>query len=318
MDNIIEVSILCNTYNQADYISEALESFLSQETTFNYEILVHDDASTDGTKEIIEEYHRRYPHLIKPTYEDVNKYSNGINITMDIMVPQIISKYTALCEGDDYWTDRKKLQKQYDLMEKNPEHSMCAHASIMHNEKTGEDTLISPMMDNGILAPAQVIAGGGGYLATNSLFMRTNMLRNPMPFRKKLQMDYTMQIQGSLPNGILFIRDIMSVYRYLAKGSWTIRMSKKTNYKKKKEFTENYTQMLLQLNNDTNYQYQEQVDKLLIFDSIIIENSMATNLHNFWKYKKGMKYLSGKEKIQVIVKTFMPYAVKLKHKLFGK
>ena len=101
----IMVSIVCNAYNQEKYISEAIESFLMQKTNFEFEVLIHDDASTDHTPDIIRSYERKYPDIIFPIYQTKNQYSQGIHITPKYQIPRARGKYIALCEGDDYWTD---------------------------------------------------------------------------------------------------------------------------------------------------------------------------------------------------------------------
>jgi len=116
------VSICCITYNHESYICEALDSFLMQETTFPFEILVHDDASTDGTAQIILDYAEKYPHIIKPVIQTENQYSRGGLIALRFLFPKSKGKYIALCEGDDYWRDKNKLQKQVSFLENNPEY----------------------------------------------------------------------------------------------------------------------------------------------------------------------------------------------------
>ena len=126
----ILVSIDCTTYNHGKYISDALDSFLMQNTNFKYEILVHDDASTDDTPKIIKEYESIYPDLIKPIYQKENQYSKGLRVS-GINLRRARGKYIAVCEGDDYWIDPYKLQKQVDYMESHPECSMCTHAAYI-------------------------------------------------------------------------------------------------------------------------------------------------------------------------------------------
>jgi glycosyltransferase involved in cell wall biosynthesis len=114
------VSIICTTFNQESFIRETLEGFLIQETSFPFEIIVHDDASTDNTAIVIKEFVDNYPLIIKPIYQKENQYSKkDINIWSDITFPMAEGKYIALCEGDDYWIDVLKLQKQVDFLENN-------------------------------------------------------------------------------------------------------------------------------------------------------------------------------------------------------
>ena len=118
------VSIACTTYNQKKFIINTLDGFLIQKTSFRVEIVIHDDASTDGTKEIIEEYERKYPHLFRAIYQTENQYSKKIDIANKFVYPRIKSKYVAPCEGDDYWTDPLKLQKQVDFLEENEDYGL--------------------------------------------------------------------------------------------------------------------------------------------------------------------------------------------------
>lgn len=112
------VSISCITFNQEQYIQQAIEGFLIQETSFPFEILIHDDASTDNTAAIIKEYEKKYPAIIKPIYQSENQYSQGNDVS-EINIKRAKGKYIAFCEGDDFWIDPLKLQKQIDVLEKN-------------------------------------------------------------------------------------------------------------------------------------------------------------------------------------------------------
>lgn len=132
METVV-VSVHCLTYNHEKFIAEAIESFLMQKTNFKFEILIHDDASTDRTPEIIKEYELKYPGLIKPIFQTENQYSkrksfNTLNLNNLIRAK---GKYIAVCEGDDYWIDPYKLQKQVDMMEKNPNCSLCVHGGYI-------------------------------------------------------------------------------------------------------------------------------------------------------------------------------------------
>lgn len=119
------VSICCITFNHEKYIRDAIEGFLMQKTLFPFEILIHDDASTDRTSYIIREYEEKFPDVIKPIYQTENQYSKGISISATYQFPRARGKYIAMCEGDDYWTDPLKLQKQVDFLEKNPMFVLC-------------------------------------------------------------------------------------------------------------------------------------------------------------------------------------------------
>ena len=122
----IVVSVACITYNHAPYIRQCLEGFLLQKTNFPIEIIVHDDASTDGTDDIIREYALKYPELFKVILQEENQYSKGVDV-LSLVFERSAGKYIAFCEGDDYWTDPLKLQKQVDFLENNPDYVMCSH-----------------------------------------------------------------------------------------------------------------------------------------------------------------------------------------------
>ncbi len=132
------VAIHCLVYNHEPYLRDCFEGFVMQKTNFPFVAIVHDDASTDGSAEIIREYERKYPHIFKPIYEKENLYSTGgfnaINKVMFDAIEENTAKYIAFCEGDDYWTDPQKLQKQVDFMETNEEYLVCFHRYDIYDE----------------------------------------------------------------------------------------------------------------------------------------------------------------------------------------
>ena len=127
------VSIWCTTFNQKKYIRECLNGFILQQTNFKFEVIVHDDASTDGTDLIVREYEKKYPHLFRNIYQTENQFKKQ-NTLVYILSKTSKSKYIALCEGDDYWTDPYKLQMQVDFLESNEEYSFSFHQGLKINE----------------------------------------------------------------------------------------------------------------------------------------------------------------------------------------
>ena len=125
MDSKPIVSILCLTYNQEEYIRDTLNGFINQKTDFDYEVIISDDCSTDKTKDIILEYEKKYPNIIKPFLreENIGAMKNFIE-TYKLCK----ARYVALCDGDDFWTDPKKLQIQVDFLENNQDFAMSSHA----------------------------------------------------------------------------------------------------------------------------------------------------------------------------------------------
>lgn len=128
------VTIQCLTYNHEKYIRKCLDGFVMQKTNFRFEAIVHDDASTDGTAKIVREYADKYPDIIKPIFETENQYSRSGGSLNRIMYEHTLGKYVALCEGDDYWTDPYKLQKQVDFLETHSDYSMCFHSAYIIND----------------------------------------------------------------------------------------------------------------------------------------------------------------------------------------
>ena len=126
------LSIICLTYNHAAFIRKTLESFLQQETDFPFEVIVHDDASTDATAAIIAEYAARYPGIVKPIYQQQNQFSLGVPFSTRLFA-RAAGRYIAYCEGDDYWTDPRKLQIQVDFLERHHDYVLTYHDAFMFN-----------------------------------------------------------------------------------------------------------------------------------------------------------------------------------------
>ena len=257
------VSILCNTFNHEDYIAKALDCFLMQQTTFDYEILIHDDASSDNTAKIIKQYEEKYPDKVKPIYQTENQYSKNININHTFQYPRAKGKYIAVCEGDDFWTESDKLQKQFVALEVNTDVNMCSHKAEMVNAITGKKIgVVAPSKKTRILSVNEVIKGGGAYLATNSLFYRKKLIYNVPTFRTILPLDYTLQIYGALDNGILYLNENLSAYRTETPNSWTDRA--KNNYNFKLSHSKKTRAMFEQLDRDTNKKYHTAIKYVYI------------------------------------------------------
>ena len=142
--SVADVLIICSTYNQEKYIGDALRGFISQKTDFPFQVLVHDDASTDATPQIIRDFESKYPEIIKGVYEEQNQYSLGNFHWYNEYLERSAARYIALCEGDDYWVDPCKLQKQFDAMSKCSECNFCITNALLMDAGSGE--LIGKMM----------------------------------------------------------------------------------------------------------------------------------------------------------------------------
>lgn len=264
MEKEIQVSIICNAFQHEKYIEEALNSFVMQKTDFGFEVLVHDDASKDHTADVIRKYEEMYPDLIKPIYQTENQFSRGVRINVEYQFPRAKGKYIAFCEGDDYWIDPYKLQKQFDAMEQHPEIDMCATASVRIDAVTGEQVGENVLSKEKCVIPVeQVILGDGGIFATNSWFARKEMMLHAMPFREKLRYDYTTQIQAALRGGILYLPDKTSVYRVSVPTGWTDQMDR--NPLGKIRFEKKMIDALKQMDQDTDKKYHRFVTKRILY-----------------------------------------------------
>ena len=274
-ENEVMVSIICNTYNHEKYISKAIESFLSQKTNFCYEVLIHDDASTDGSVSIIEDYHRRYPNIIKPIFQSENQYSKGVSIFFNYQLPRAKGKYIAICEGDDYWIDENKLQTQYDILEKNENINLCCHKVLKENglgKIVGE---ISPSKKNKIIKIEEVIEGGGGFVGTCSLFIRKCTMQSEFFINYSFAADYVLQVFSSYPNELYYINEPMSVYRVFTENSWTVKARKDISIAN--SFTNKSIEFLEIFNDFTHQKYNVTIHnktnylKFLVIDRIFLK-----------------------------------------------
>lgn len=222
----IMVSIFCITYNHAECVKDALEGFLMQKTDFCYEIVIHDDASTDGTPDIIRAYEKKYPDLIRVIYQKENQYSKNINGERNLNELQrsvLKGKYIAICEGDDYWTDSKKLQRQIDYMEKHPECMLTVHDAVIKDYKKHQDSLMSPYQGERDITPEEMIIQYNGNLPTASMIYRREALDADDFFFEAGVGDYPLQLYCVSKGTIHYFPQVMSVYRYMFNGSWTQR-----------------------------------------------------------------------------------------------
>ena len=255
MDRDIKVSVICITYNHEKYIEQALRGFISQKTDFAYEVIVHDDVSTDGTINIIKKYQNEYPELIIPIFEEENQYSKGVSITRDIVLPLARGKYVAFCEGDDYWTDPHKLQKQYDYMESHSECGLCVHEAMAYDVAKNKKSHFTKCTEECDFSTDEIIRRGGGF-ATNSAFMRKTERENlPSCFQCEGIGDYQLFIYGSIVGTCHYFPDVMSAYNYGLPGSWTCRVA--SNREKRIRHFINLRNMLSNVNEYYEKRYED-------------------------------------------------------------
>ena len=217
------VTIRCLTYNHEPYIRQCLEGFVMQKTNFKFEAIVHDDASTDGTAAIIREYAEKYPDIIKPIYESENQYSKKDGSLGRIMDAHTRGKYVAMCEGDDYWTDPLKLQKQVDFLESHPEYVMCSHffQNFIQDTKSFEGYGPISTLEDKSYDFDYYIKREAWITHPLSIMYRNSVLDSSKyrecKFRKDLTLFYFLLKEGK---GFL-MKDVMAVYRKHSSGVWS-------------------------------------------------------------------------------------------------
>ena len=251
-------------YNHEPYLRDCLEGFVMQQTTFPFVAVVHDDCSTDGSAAIIREYAEKYPHIVKPVFETENQYSKhdgSLRRAMDEACGKYGAKYIALCEGDDCWTDPRKLQKQVDFLEAHPEYTMvCSNAKVTTPEKVLEKEDFENMGWHQYTKECDIptedtISKGGWLIHTASIVYRYGLKdKYPDACKKTTAGDYTLQMFAALNGNIHFFPEQMVVYRFQTANSWTER-EKRQSYEGRAYALMREIDMLLSLNEYSSGQY---------------------------------------------------------------
>jgi len=180
------VSIVCITFNQEKFLSQTIEAFLFQKTNFDFEIIIHDDASADNTAEIIKNYEYKYPKTIVAIYQKINIYSKG-DKPWKYCFEKAKGKYIALCEGDDYWTDPLKLQKQVDFLEQNLSYSFCftRFKTLTNNSVFEEDKNSRYFTNDTDIDFNFEIFAKGWHIGTQTILFRNKLYDPKWPLKYK-------------------------------------------------------------------------------------------------------------------------------------
>ena len=213
------LSICCTAYNHENYINEALDGFLLQETDFPFEIIVRDDASDDNTAEVIKQYKKKFPNIIKPIYETTNQYTKGVR-PMLVTFKKALGKYLALCNGDDYWIDKNKLQKQVDFLDENEDYGLVSTLRKIYHQVKGEMrsenfTFKEPFKTytfDEIIIESKIV--------TSTTVFRRSLMLDYLKIRednksKLSSLDYCYWMYFSYKMKIAILKDITTVYRVL-------------------------------------------------------------------------------------------------------
>ena len=231
-DNDVLVSVCCTVYNHEKYLRNCLESIVMQKTNFEFEVLVHDDASTDCSADIIREYEKRYPKVIKPIYQVENQYSKGVGISKTYLYPNAKGKYIAFCEGDDFWTDDQKLQLQVNALEADEERVFSMHKVKGANENGEENGIELPPIDisskeyDSDEFMRLLIGKKGVRFQTSSFLVRKNIVHNlfkenPAFLQKARVGDLVLQMYSALQGKLYYIDKEMSAYRMFSINSFS-------------------------------------------------------------------------------------------------
>ena len=286
------VSITCVAFNHETYIEEAIDSFLMQETTFPFEILINDDVSSDRTIEILKTYEEKFPNIMRPIYQKVNQFSQGIN-TMSLLFQYVKGEYMAYCDGDDYWTDPKKLQIQVEAMQKQPQYDMSYHTvtTLINNVRCATH---EQRKADCIVSTEEAILGNGDVAHNSSLLIRTRIFdKLPEWIYRAPFGDYPMQILGSFSGGILYIHRDMSIYRIGELNSWT-NLSRTSNAQHKRVLFIN--KFLNSLNELTQKKYETEFHEIIRRNNFNFIKQLSFDLTQREEvFKLGEKLFTAKE-----------------------
>lgn len=310
----IKVSICCVTFNQEDYIKDALDSFLMQKTNFKYEIIIHDDASTDNTVRILKSYKQKYPDMIKLILQKNNQYSLGKEVypnTFNIAK----GKYIAICDGDDYWTDENKLQIQVDYMESNENCTLCAHSFNYVDKNRSIIESVNRYKHNTRCSERDIIIGDGGFFATSSLMIPAKILKDlPEYYYNCTVGDYPMQLYAMSKGEAHYISKNMSDYRINSNGSWTSNIYSGTEDEVKVRLikhSKSMIKMLESFNKSTDYKYRDIVNEMI--NRFEIDIYLLNGDYSILKQKRSRQYikekLNKKRKLIFLLRAYFPYIV---------
>ena len=281
--SIPTVSVFMMAYNHEKYISEAIEGVLMQKVKFDFDIVIGEDCSTDNTRKIILDYQAKYPGKFKLILHETNV---GAFANQNFVLGSCTGKYIAMCEGDDYWTDPYKLQKQVDFLEANPDCSLCFHATEFIHNDVSKNFIHRPkkIQNDGKFTIKHAILGGGGFMATNSMmFSKVHITEQPTWIIGLPIGDLPLMLLLASKGKIGYIDEEMGVYRVTSSSeSWSSSMQ---NYSKRRK----HHYIILKMWNDfdkwTNQKYHRYV--------------IRKKMKNRWSYfKSQIKYFITKLLIQ--------------------
>ena len=289
--------VRCLTYNHAPYIKDTLDGFILQKTEFPFIVIVHDDASSDGTPDIIKDYVAKYPDKIFPILEKDNQYSKmdgSLREVINSAVEVTNAPYVALCEGDDYWTDPLKLQKQVDFLESHPEYSMCCHRVDVLDENTSNiDTECSTIQDKDY-EHSEIQATLT--IPTCSVVMRTECIKNYPVDKDFIVGDNVLWATCRSFGKVRGFNDVMGVYRRVSTGwtAQTVHYDKKKYYDLQLKWIKHYDAMLRHFPNIEREVFDARIRDIMAFisymDIIKFRSNFKQHFREFYG-RYGNKYI---------------------------
>lgn len=256
--NDVMVSIHCMAYNHEKYISKTLDSILSQKVNFKYEVLIHDDASTDKTADIIKKYVKEYPEIIKPIFQTENQYSQGKKPAKRNLL-RAKGKYIAICEGDDYWTDDNKLQKQVDFLERNPDFSLCVHSGMYINENGDFNGKYFKAYNEDTIVPVEDMIKRWLFPTASIIYRKSAREPFEIPFGEKaVSGDFRLLLYLALKGKVYYFEKSMCVYRRDSVSSLT-KASTSVD-EKRYSFLTGFVSMMNEFDTYTNNVYHEVIN----------------------------------------------------------
>jgi glycosyltransferase involved in cell wall biosynthesis len=230
-----------------------------QKTNFEYEIIIHDDASSDETPEIIKEYASKYPEKIIPVIQIENQFSKGIEIIDQFVIPKARGKYIAFLEGDDYWIGENKLQTQIDFMESNPEIAMCFTATKHIFPNSSKKPNIKKYKNHDSICEIKdVIRWGGSLVDMGSAVVRRSIFTDvPDWYYQAQTWDLTVPLLSLLHGKIQYLNQVTAIYRYLVSGSWTQKNIRE--YERRKKNRMKVIRVTDGFDQETNFKYHKYV-----------------------------------------------------------
>lgn len=256
------VSVCCITYNHEKFIADAINGFLMQKTNFPFEIIIHDDASTDSTREIISNYQLENPGLIKTIFQKENQYSQGKHV-FPIAFQAARGKYIALCEGDDYWIDPDKLQKQVDFLESKPDYAICFHNNFILNVNSSEAMILREQDPWDTLTTEDVINWNSYYKrkkatpghTSTAVFRKSCVEYLPSWCLSAFNIDVPLYIHISRYGLSKFINNAMSVWRSFPESL--------SHNQKDAIFLDNRAEMYKAINKEFGNQYSTSINPII-------------------------------------------------------